>query len=151
MLIIRLTNMNRNRALLIINCISVCLFFSFYSCKTTSVSQLTGVLETVKTICENPHKYLNKEVQLQGAFLGWSGNDCHFVPDFAHQIMRSDWVFSDIDSNCIYVTGGKPDFLDPLREEDIGKKIQLKAKLLKNNENKLYLEYISAYMSTINN
>jgi len=122
-----------------------------FSCKTSSESQLVGVPISLNSICEKPGQYLNSEVDLQGTFMGWSGTNCTFVKNFAHQLMRSDWIFCDYNATCIYVTGNKPDFLDPLRKEDTGTKIKLKAILMQDKEQKFYLKYISAFKDIDNN
>lgn len=121
------------------------------SCKTAISSQLTGIPLSLKIICNDPKQYLNKEIDLEGIFSGWSGGNCNFIENYAHQLTRSDWIFCDSELNCIYVTGGKPDFLDPLKEEDLGENIRLKAKLMQDVSKKYYLKFISAYKSVGNN
>jgi hypothetical protein len=141
----------KRTSLILIACFVLGLMSLSDSCKTSSVSQLTGVPMSLEIICDNPKEYLNKEIDLTGTFLGWSGANCNFVKDFAHQLTRSDWTFCDLETNCIYVTSGKPEFLDPLREEDLGVKIQLKARLMQDKEKKYYLKYIGSYKYTGNN
>lgn len=119
--------------------------FSSSGCRTNQVSGSTAFENlNLKYLSENSEKFLGKIVELEGNYLGWSGSGCNYIQNHAHQITRSDWTFSDNDSACIFVTGGKPDFLNPLENDDNGKKIMLIAKLRKNEENKIYLEFVSA-------
>jgi len=68
-----------------------------------------------------PERFTGGPVRLRGRFLGWSS--CRTLSVAA---TRSDWIFQD-DSGCIYVTGGRPRWLDPARKEDRGSAVLLES------------------------
>lgn len=114
-------------------------------CKTNAtVSNSTVYKPGLHYMSENPGKFLGKITELEGFYLGWSGTGCDYISNRALQITRSDWTFRDSEGKCIFVTGGKPDFLNPMENNDNGKKIKLSAKLREDKDNKLYLEFVSA-------
>jgi len=114
-------------------------------CKTNAVVSSSAVYKVgLQYMSENPGKFLGKITELEGTYLGWSGAGCNYISNHAPQITRSDWTFRDSEGNCIFVMGGKPDFLNPMENSDTGKKIRLSAKLREDKDNKLYLQFVSA-------
>lgn len=86
----------------------------------------------------------NKTIIIRGDFLGWSMINCHFIENFAMAQTTEDWAFRDLDSACIYVTGGHPNGLNPFDLHDRGTDIVLKARVKTQKRHRLYLEYIDA-------
>jgi hypothetical protein len=124
--------------------LAVYFFILLISCKTREAtfageSSQTGLTE----INDKSSEFTGKKVKLKGTFMGWSGIGCNYISLHAHQLMRSDWTFRDSDGYCIFVTGGKPDFLNPAEDKDTGRKILLDAMVKSTEAGKLYLEYIS--------
>lgn len=67
----------------------------------------SGVSVPISAVLENPTRFADKEIVLEGAFRGWKGG-C----SSSSLITRSDWVLEDA-TGCIYVTGRIPDGLSP--------------------------------------
>ena len=53
---------------------------------------------------------------------------------------RSDWIFSD-GINCIYVTGGRPKNLNPMKDNNVSIKVYA---TIRTQNNKLYLQYVNS-------
>lgn len=105
-------------------------------------SQQAGV-KTVADLCEDPARYVGRIVELEGVFQGWRISGCRLLPSASQTITRSDWLIRT-GEDCIYVTGGKPDGLDPINTSHIGRWIKLKAKVMQTHDRKVYLEYINS-------
>ncbi len=120
------------------------LIFSLTNCNILKNNTLDNSL---KSISVNESTAIGKSLTLNGKFMGYSGVDCIFFENFNAYPpeTRSDWIFKQ-QENCIYVTGGFPGGLNPAEFDDRGKEIILKAKVKKNDENKLYLEFIDAHL-----
>lgn len=114
------------------------------SCKNQEATSASGAHQTgLSEINKKSTEFIGKKVILKGTFMGWSGSGCNYISLHAHQLMRSDWTFRDSDGYCIFVTGGKPDFLNPAEDKDKGRKILLDAMVKSTEAGKLYLEFIS--------
>jgi hypothetical protein len=94
-------------------------------------------------LCEEPTRYEQQVVELEGIFQGWRIAECRFPVCASQAITRSDWVISN-EGDCLYVTGGKPVNFDPINPESVGHRIQLEAKVVMDKDQKVYLEYFEA-------
>jgi len=89
-----------------------------------------NTLVAIDNIVDNPKIYEGQKVTLKGEYRGWeSGNG-------SPPVTRSDWVLKD-NSGVIYITGGKPDNFDPVK--DIGKQVTVTG-TVKTKDGKAYIE-----------
>jgi hypothetical protein len=99
--------------------------------------------KTVADLCEEPARYAGRIVVLEGVFQGWRIAGCRLLTPASPTITRSDWLIRT-GEDCLYVTGGKPDGLDPINPSHIGRLVKLKAKVMQTHDRKVYLEYIDS-------
>lgn len=88
---------------------------------------------SIESIQNQPEKYLNRRVSINGSFMGWQGG-CQSPPP----VTRSDWMIED-GTGCIYVSGRLPDgrlnSFDPK-----GEKIKIEGIVKKGDFEAYYLE-----------
>ena len=92
---------------------------------------------------------IEKTVSVRGGILfqvnciviGWKGSACSFSENTASQITRNDWIVK-WDEQCVYVTGGLPEFIKLFDNSYYGREAVLKAVIRLDKEGKVYLEYI---------
>jgi len=99
---------------------------------------------TLTEIYSKPKKYNGLRVQIEGYFMGWIGKGCTFLQTSPLQVNRSDWIFTDLEYRCVYVTNGKPALLSPIHEPDKGRRIVLIAVVHIYNNKDFILEYINS-------
>jgi hypothetical protein len=98
---------------------------------------------TLTYINSNSTDFKNKHVKLNGFYMGYRGKICIFPQNFINRSpkTRSDWIFSD-GINCIYVTGGRPKNLNPIKDKNVNIIIHASVRCTRNN--KLYLQYLNS-------
>lgn len=99
---------------------------------------------SVAEICREPSRYVGQTLVLEGVFQGFRVAECRF-PDVARSrgLTRSDWLIRT-DEDCLYVTGGAPQAVDLLDPELLGRRLELTARLARDDAGKLYLELVEA-------
>lgn len=125
----------------------VCCFL--ISCKGSSqiTDSTVGSLQddkiTLSYINSNFTNLENRPLKLHGFYKGYRGEKCIFLQNFINRSpkTRSDWIFSD-GINCIYVTGGRPKNLNPIKDNNVSMIIH--ASVRRTQENKLYLQYLNS-------
>jgi len=97
---------------------------------------------TLSYINSNFTDFENKPVKLNGIYKGYRGEKCNFPQNFINRSpkTRSDWIFSD-GINCIYVTGGRPKNLNPMKDNNVSIKVYA---TIRTQNNKLYLQYVNS-------
>lgn len=110
---------------------------------STSTPQIHGPL-SVGEIFEEPARYEGQVVMLRGIFQGWRTEGCRFPSSASRRITRSDWLIRT-ETDCLYVTGGRPASLDPMFPGDVGRRIELKAIVARHEAGGLYLRYLDAH------
>lgn len=96
---------------------------------------------TIAEICAESDRYTGRVVTLQGLFQGWQVIKCQFPRGAASTPQtRSDWLIRT-GADCIYVTGGMPEDLSPMKPESPGSRIELKAEVKKGKDGRIYLVY----------
>ena len=124
------------------NLYPIILFISvmIISCNAAKNSTQTGKAITLSAIANKPSKYVGKEIQVDGVYLGWKHGDCQFPASFCSlQITRSDWAFSD-GKWCCFVTGSIPASFEPSPDNPVPIKLTALVKL---KDSKVYFEYIN--------
>jgi hypothetical protein len=96
---------------------------------------------TLAAIYKKPKNFINKEITLNGQFLGWSGRECRLPKNASPAITRSDWIFRDA-TGCIYVSGGRLPTLAPFNAANVGTEISLRAIPRLTRDKKVYLEFV---------
>ena len=95
----------------------------------------------IAEICAESERYVGCVVTLRGLFQNWQVAGCHFPEGAAnYPRTRSDWLIRTGD-DCIYVTGGMPKDLDPMKPENLGLCIELEAEVIQGEDGKVYLAY----------
>ena len=95
----------------------------------------------IADICAESERYVGNVVTLQGLFQGWKVVQCQFLEGIANTPRtRSDWLIRTGD-DCVYVTGGMPEDFDPMNLENIGLRIELEAKVMQDEDKKIYLAF----------
>lgn len=106
----------------------------------------SGTKEKSTTLLENiftsPADYVGKEITHRVEVLGWKGSGCEFAENSLRMpITKSDWLVK-ADGYCIYVTGGKPDFLNLFNLQG-GEEINLTCIVKMDENNKVFFEYLN--------
>jgi hypothetical protein len=93
-------------------------------------------------VCAAGDRYDGRLVTLEGVFQGFRIGECSFCDAASRRATtRSDWLFRS-GAECFYVTGGIPDGIDRIDPEHGGRRLELKAKVTRNDEGKLHLTYV---------
>ena len=82
---------------------------------------------TIKQVIENASRMNEQQVELTGAFRGWTGCPA------SSMITRSDWVLED-ESGCIYVSGVMPEGVSLTKPQ--GERIQIKGRVIADKNGK---------------
>ncbi len=116
----------------------VATFFFMAGCASSSGEESTpsgappaamkGAPPSISRIYENPGAFDGRVVEVSGRFMGWTG--CRAPTRMA---TRSDWTLAD-DETCIYVSGGYPPGLRPRNKKDVGRDVEIKALVIRDNE-----------------
>lgn len=133
------------KRMLMIASVMIC-FFSLQACFGASEKQPQSNSSNPSSTSLTPQTEIREGqvVRLEGAFQGWQSLECSFSDKAASRgKTRSDWIIR-LGSNCYYVTGGLPAGLDAFNPDDIGKRIFLEARPVRNEEGKILLQYISS-------
>jgi hypothetical protein len=96
------------------------------------------------TIAElfNASSDLEQLVRLVGRFQGYRIADCHFpVAASAAGVTRSDWLFRT-GGDCVYVTGGAPAGVDPIDPAYTGRRVEIRAEVVKSPTGKVVLRLV---------
>jgi len=98
--------------------------------------------QTVADLCKDPSRYVDQNVTLKGVYQGFRAAECRF-PDEASGtgVTRSDWLFRTGD-DCLYVTGGAPEGIDTLDQGQIGRRLEITARVSRNEAGKFFLKYV---------
>jgi hypothetical protein len=112
------------------------------SAKRPAKSVSASSMPTIATICETLDAYRDKQVELDGVFMGWRGGECRMPAHASQAVTRSDWLFKN-GEDCIYVTGGRPQGFDPSDAKQQGRHLQLRAIVRLTQDQKAYLEFVS--------
>jgi hypothetical protein len=95
----------------------------------------------IAEICAESERYVGRVVTLRGLFQDWRVAECQFPEGAAnYPRTRSDWLIRTGD-DCVYVTGGMPKDFDPMKPENLGRRIELEAEVMQDEDGKVYLAY----------
>jgi len=103
------------------------------SCRKAKPSDPEKDLEAlpIGTILKSPNNFVNREVLIEGEFLGWTAEVKHPL------VTRSDWALRD-KTGTIYVSGKSPGNLDPYR--DVGHPVQVLGIVRITHQDIVYIE-----------
>ena len=117
------------------------LYLGFCDAMDKPATLVTGEDLMIREICAESGRYVGQVVTLRGHFQGWQVAECRFPEGAANQPRtRGDWLIRTGD-DCVYVTGGVPKDFDPMRPENIGRRIELEAEVMRGEDRKVYLAY----------
>lgn len=103
---------------------------------------------SIADLCKDPALFADREVTVKGLFQGFQVAECRF-PEAASPAgrARGDWLFRT-GGDCLYVTGGVPEGIDPIDSGLVGRGLVLTARVSRNEAGKLFLTYVEGHLAT---
>jgi hypothetical protein len=94
-----------------------------------------------------PEAFRGREVEVEGAYLGWSSAECRFARSARDvPLTRSDWVLRG-EELCLYVTGGAPDGTDPAALPVGGRRVRVRGRVIDDGAGRMLLQQTEAVPS----
>ena len=101
-----------------------------------------GQPNSIAELFEEPSEYVEQVVRFVGLFHGFRVTGCRFpAVASAAGLTRSDWLFR-IGEDCVYVTGGAPAGVDPIDPRYTGRRVEIRARVVKSPAGKILLKLI---------